>query len=79
MDAGVPPKVLRRGAVGCQGGLARCCEEGGAWRGAAERAKIQGGQRVGSGVVCAIRALWARPVHARKVFDTMPWHATGLR
>ena len=27
----------------------------------------------------AIRALWARPVHARKVFDTMPWHATGHR
>ena len=37
------------GAVGCQGGLARCCEEGSAWRGAAERAKIQGGQRVSSG------------------------------
>lgn len=27
----------------------------------------------------AIRALWARPVHARKVFDAMPWHATGHR
>ena len=37
------------GAVGCQGGLARCCEEGSAWQGAAERAKIQGDQRVGSG------------------------------
>ena len=26
-----------------------------------------------------IRALWARLVHAWKVFDTMPWHATGHR
>ena len=30
------------GAVGCQGGLARCYEEVSAWPGAAERAKTRG-------------------------------------
>ena len=30
------------GAVGCQGGMARCCEEVSAWRGAPERAKTRG-------------------------------------
>ena len=64
--------------VGCQGGLARCCEVVSAWRGAAERAKTRGPVcRLGRGS-CNTRAL-ARPVHARKVFDTMPWHATGHR
>ena len=54
------------GAVGCQGGLARCCEEGSAWRGAAERAKIQGGQRVGSGA----RLQYARSGRAPGVHGT---------
>ena len=65
------------GAVGYQGGLARCCEVVSAWRGAAERAKTRG-QCVGSGAVRAIRALWARPVHALGVLDEMPEHATEL-
>ena len=30
------------GTVGCQGGLACCCDEVSAWRGAAERAKTRG-------------------------------------
>ena len=58
------------------GYLARCCEEGSAWRGAAERAKAVG-PACRLGRVAAICALWARPVHARDVFDTMPEHARG--
>ena len=30
------------------------------------------------GRVAAIRALWARPVHARDVLDEMPWHSRAL-
>ena len=37
----------------------------------------QGGQRVGLGAARAIRALWARPVHALSVLDEMPEHARG--
>ena len=65
------------GAVACQGGLARCCEAGSAWRGAAVWAKARGPacrlERTGR----AIRALWARPVHALSVLDEMPEHARG--
>ena len=60
------------------GCLARCCEEGSAWRGAAERAKAVG-PACRLGRVAAIGALWARPVHAHQMFDTMPRHATGRR
>ena len=31
------------------------------------------------GRVAAIRALWARPVHARDVLDEMLWHVRGLQ
>ena len=77
-DTGVPPKALSAALLAARA----------AWRVAVRRlvrgVALQsgpkpGGQRVGSGAVRAIRALWARPVHARKVFDTMPWHATGHR
>ena len=37
-----------------------------------------GARRVGSVEARAIRALFSRPEHARKVFDKMPWHARGL-
>ena len=30
------------------------------------------------GRVAAIRALWARPVHALNVLDEMPWHSRAL-
>ena len=66
------------GAVGCKGGLARCCEKGSAWRGAAERAKTRGATcRLGR-TGRAIRALWARPVHAHHLLDEMPWPARWL-
>ena len=40
------------GAVACQGGLARCCEAGSAWRGAAVWAKARGAAcRLGRGIV----------------------------
>ena len=58
--------------------MARCCEEGSAWRGAAERAKAVG-PACRLGRAAAIRVLWARPEHALKVFGVMSWHATGHR
>ena len=61
---------------GCGGCLARCCEEGSAWRGAAERAKAVG-PACRLGCVAAIRALCSRSGRARDVFDTMPEHARG--
>ena len=65
------------GAVACQGGLVRCCEAGSVWRGAAVWAKA-GGPACRLGRVAAIRALWARPVHALNVLDEMPWHSRAL-
>ena len=59
------------------GCLARCCEEGSAWRGASERAKVVG-PACRLGRAAAIRALWARPVHALGVLDKMLEHATEL-
>ena len=47
------------GAVGCQDGLARCCEEGSAWRGAAERAKAVGASVSARARGCNTRALGA--------------------
>ena len=58
------------------GCLARCCEEGSAWRGAAERAKTVG-PACRLGCVAAIRALCSRSGRARDVFDTMSEHARG--
>ena len=63
------------GAVACQGGLARCCEAGSAWRGAAVWAKARGASVSARARHRAIRALWARPVHALSVLDEMPEHA----
>ena len=61
---------------------------GAAWR-VAERKGVRGkvlqsgpkpwGPACRLGRAAAIRALWARPVHAHQVFDTMPRHATGRR
>ena len=62
------------GAVGLLGVLR---EKGSALRGAAERAKAVG-PACQLGRVAAIRALWARPVHALGVLDEMPEHATEL-
>ena len=57
------------GAVGCQGGLARCCEEVSAWRGAAEWAKTRGPAcRLGRGScnTCALGASSARTEGVRR-------------
>ena len=51
--------------------MACCGEKGSAWRGAAVWAKARG-PACRLGRVAAIGALWARPVHAQKVFDEMP-------
>ena len=59
------------------GCLACCCEEGSAWRGAAEQDKAVG-PACRLGRAAAIRALWARPVHALGVLDKIPEHATEL-
>ena len=53
-----------------RGGLARSGEKGSAWRDAAVWAKARG-PACRLGRVAAIGALWARPVHAQKVFDEM--------
>ena len=47
------------GAVACQGGLARCCEAGSAWRGSAERAKAVGASVSARPRGCNTRALGA--------------------
>ena len=67
------------GAVACQGGFARCCEAGSAWRGAAVWAKARGASVSARARHRAIRALWARPVHPQEMLDTMPRRATGRR
>jgi len=77
-DAGVPPKELWRWRCRVPGRMACCGEAGSAWRGSAVRAKAGGATRR-LGCAAAIRVLWARPEHAREMFDTMSRHATGHR
>ena len=72
----------RRLALGLPGAA------GAAWRVAARRGArgvvLQSGPKPWGpacrlGRAAAIRALWARPEHALKVFGVMSWHATGHR
>ena len=54
------------GAVACQGGLARCCEAGSAWRGAAVWAKARGPAcRLGRGIVQYARSGRVQCTHGR--------------
>ena len=65
-DAGVPPRTPGGGAVACQGGLARCCEAGSAWRGAAVWAKARGPAcRLGHGIMQYARSGRVQCTHGR--------------
>ena len=77
---------------GCRAAAAASSWPAGAWRGEAWRVAVRRGARgvvlqsgpkpwgpaCRLGHAAAIRALWARPVHALGVLDKMPEHATEL-
>ena len=80
-DAGVPPRALPAALQGARAGVER--GRASAWLsgGAGGQGRVASSvavQRGGSVRARAKRALWARPEHARQVFDEMPARSTEL-